>query len=132
MKLCEMLVDRYITSIKREQQHLSNVGLTLSSRTKSNFEKRRKLTFKEKQYALAWMSFLEKSSIFNLISSFSPNEPPTQYVSDMKLILLRYWLLKGKLALCEGNIENAFQWYGKSKELLETESMVHIEVNLHW
>ncbi|KAI8060297.1 hypothetical protein BC940DRAFT_160374 [Gongronella butleri] len=35
-------------------------------------------------------------------------------------ILLRYWLLKGKLALCTDNAELALTWYDKCNKLLQT------------
>ncbi|CAO3617860.1 unnamed protein product [Cunninghamella blakesleeana] len=128
VRLCELFVDHYITSIKNEQQ---SPIINLSTKGKVSKEKRMKILQKEYQYYILWIEYLERFYIINSILSFDPSSS-NSVPHEQKIIILRYWLLKGKLAQCNDNIDGAYDWYRKCESLLDgDDDMKQIEINLH-
>lgn len=51
-----------------------------------------------------------------------------EMVMDQCYVKLRYWILKGKLAQCNDNIEEAYAWYDKCKSVLEAYNNISIDI----
>lgn len=72
-----------------------------------------------------WVDLLERI-LFNLsiqwIQSNVKTETPEENTilsDDEQKVLLRYWLIRGKLAQCQDDIQSAYDFYEKCKRLLK-------------
>lgn len=129
VRLCELLVDQYISCVKNDQPSTSSTNLSTKSRLAS--DKRKKIMQRESQLCMVWIGYLERLYIMNMILSFNPYSS-VSIPESQKNFLLRYWSLKGKIAQCNNNIEDAYEWYKKCDSLLDSDDMNLIEINLYW
>lgn len=85
-----------------------------------------------------WISLLERIMFSSSLNEFFFHIRQDESSSSNKLyfdqctIQLRYWLLKGKLAQCDDDIERAYSWYVKSKTLLiSSASLFQEEISIN-
>ncbi|CAO3593379.1 unnamed protein product [Absidia cylindrospora] len=128
--LSEKLVDRLISAIRTEQSTAS--GPTLSSKQRTLVEKQNKLIKQYQERCKFWVDLIGSSVTQDAMNSFSPSfltDNVDQRIKKKKL-LLRYWLLKGKLVLCENDVDKAMDWYKKCERLFENNNNGELNMTL--
>lgn len=129
MRICEYFIDRLIRdnmTTAEEAGAQPVIGNHGKRRVSMSLVKISKAKMTENLVAQSryWISLLERiifSSTLN--ENFfhirqDENVDSDQLNLDRCTIQLRYWSLKGKLAQCDNDIENAYSWYIRSKDLL--------------
>lgn len=77
-----------------------------------------------------WINLLESiifsSSLNVLFTEICQGESEKEDLFSLTKIEmeLRYWIIKGKFAQCNNDIEKAYSWYVKCKELLQSSANV--------
>lgn len=135
--LSEKLVDRLISAIRTEQSSPS--GPSLSSKQRSLMERQNKVIKQNQERCNFWVDLIGNSFIYDTMNSFGPciladgdnTSESDQWIKKKKL-LLRYWLLKGKLALCENDVDKAGNWYKKCERLFKNTNNGNLDMTLGW
>ncbi|ORZ15034.1 hypothetical protein BCR42DRAFT_353065 [Absidia repens] len=130
VSLSEKLVDRLISAIRTEQS--TSAGPTLSSKQRTLVEKQNKLIKQYQERCKFWIDLIGNSVTQDAMNSFSPSfltDNVDQRIKKKKLFL-RYWLLKGKLVLCENDVDKAMDWYKKCERLFENNSDGELNMTL--
>lgn len=73
-----------------------------------------------------WISLVEQSIYATSMDLFSTRA--TAATDDLYHIQLRYCVLKGKLSQCSNDIESAYAWYDKCRQLLTENAPVEIDI----
>jgi hypothetical protein len=107
-------------------------------RVSTSFAKQSKLKMIEHLIELAtyWIGVVEQNLYSlslvwfssNISKCAASNDRPATLSNDEQNIQLRYYVLKGKLAQCNNNIEEAYSWFGNCKPLFEESKTMSIDV----
>ncbi|KAI8333838.1 hypothetical protein BC941DRAFT_106385 [Chlamydoabsidia padenii] len=133
--LCEKLVDRLIDSIRTEQTSLN--GPMLSSKQRSLVDKQNKLIKHYREGCSMWIDLVDQVFVQGAIDSFGPSSLTNgdikmdQAIINKKKLLLRFWLLKGKMAQCENDVDTAVAWYKKCERLFVNMDNGELELTLN-
>ncbi|CEI91811.1 hypothetical protein RMCBS344292_06089 [Rhizopus microsporus] len=130
LRICEYFIDRLVRTIMVATHETSpHVGFSTSYKKKMSnlLSKQSKVKQIENlmEATKVWVDLLERI-LFNLsiqwIQSNVKTETPEENTilsDDEQKVLLRYWLIRGKLAQCQDDIQSAYDFYEKCKRLLK-------------
>lgn len=130
LRICEYFIDRLVRTIMVATHETSpHVGFSTNYKKKMSnlLSKQSKVKQIENlmEATKVWVNLLERT-LFSLstqwIQSNVKTETPEENTilsDDEQKVLLRYWLIQGKLAQCQDDIQSAYDFYEKCKKLLK-------------
>ncbi|GAN06215.1 hypothetical protein MAM1_0115c05695 [Mucor ambiguus] len=128
LRISEYLIDRLIrnTITTLEEMPLTTPS-THKKRMSTSLAKQAKLKSLDSliEQAGFWSSLVEQSVYATSMDLFSTRTDTA--TDDINHIQLRYCVLKGKLAQCSNDIESAYAWYDKCRQLLAEKATVEID-----
>lgn len=85
-----------------------------------------------------WVNLVGQGLVQGSVNAFGPSsltdhmDGAVDQTNSKRMILLRYWLLKGKLAQCENDVDVAVGWYKKCERLLGNTENGELDSTLPW
>ncbi|KAL9554649.1 hypothetical protein MBANPS3_002732 [Mucor bainieri] len=130
LRISEYLIDRLIrnTITTLEEMPLTTTTTTSSSSSSSHQKKRVSMSLAKQaklrsldslvEQAGFWISLVEQRIYAASMDLFATTTADNNNDGLLYRIQLRYCVLKGKLAQCSNDIESAYAWYDKCRQLL--------------
>ncbi|KAK4510606.1 uncharacterized protein ATC70_005037 [Mucor velutinosus] len=129
LRISEYLIDRLIrnTITTLEEMPLTTPS-TNKKRMSISLAKQAKLRALDSliEQAGFWISLVEQSVYVTSMDLFSSHTNTA--TDELYHIQLRYCVLKGKLSQCSNDIESAYAWYNKCRQLLAENATVEIDI----
>ncbi|KAG1115147.1 hypothetical protein G6F42_014009 [Rhizopus arrhizus] len=129
LRISEYLIDRLIrnTITTLEEMPLTTPS-TSKKRMSMSLAKQAKLKSLDSliEQSAFWINLVEQNIFSASMDLFSVHT--TALTDDIYRIQLRYCVLKGKLSQCRNDIESAYAWYDRCRQLLTENTAVEIDI----
>ncbi|KAF7726581.1 Histone transcription regulator 3 [Apophysomyces ossiformis] len=129
LRVCERLMDKAIKTIIVSESKLEHKPHTSSKKRSTSQSKQLKepdLIAADIELCQSWIALFERVMAYRAIDEFKTASVDAKQdkaeIQRNKHMLLRYWHLRGKMAQCNEDIQDAYEWYTRCEQALkETE-----------